>query len=149
MNILLPRKSDGKIGKKNPYHLISPRLSWGKTTCHADALPVRNPPWCALHYSEDVRQRVNTEMAGAGEEEREVHRGHTFGHPSEEEAGEDEGGSAGADHNVYKVMYHSFNDFNNKAKLFGIFAEWKDGVPRGGYRWGARGWKRGWGVEPE
>jgi alpha-1,3-mannosyl-glycoprotein beta-1,2-N-acetylglucosaminyltransferase len=36
--------------------------------------------------------------------------------------------------NVYKVVYYSFDDFKNKAKRFGIFAEWKDGVPRGGYR---------------
>lgn len=36
--------------------------------------------------------------------------------------------------NVYKVEYRSFEDFRVKAKRFGIFAEWKDGVPRAGYR---------------
>lgn len=36
--------------------------------------------------------------------------------------------------NVYKVFYYTFDDFTKKARLFGIFPEWKDGVPRGGYR---------------
>ena len=35
---------------------------------------------------------------------------------------------------MYKVEYHSFDDFKLKAKRFGIFAEWKDDVPRAGYR---------------
>ena len=36
--------------------------------------------------------------------------------------------------NVYKVIYASERDFNRLAKRFGVFAEWKDGVPRAGYR---------------
>ena len=36
--------------------------------------------------------------------------------------------------NVYKVIYASERDFNSLAKRFGVFAEWKDGVPRAGYR---------------
>ena len=34
--------------------------------------------------------------------------------------------------NVYKVIYASERDFNRLR--FGVFAEWKDGVPRAGYR---------------
>ena len=36
--------------------------------------------------------------------------------------------------NVYKVIYASERDFNRLAKRFGVFPEWKDGVPRAGYR---------------
>ncbi len=36
--------------------------------------------------------------------------------------------------NVYKVIYASERDFNRLARRFGVFAEWKDGVPRAGYR---------------
>ena len=36
--------------------------------------------------------------------------------------------------NVYKVIYASERDFNRLAKRFGVFAEWKDGVPRAGSR---------------
>ena len=39
-----------------------------------------------------------------------------------------------ADSNVYKVVYNSEREFNVLAKRFGVFAEWKDGVPRAGYR---------------
>ena len=46
----------------------------------------------------------------------------------------DEEGAGDEDTNVYKVEYYSFDDFKIKAKRFGIFAEWKDGVPRGAYR---------------
>ena len=41
---------------------------------------------------------------------------------------------AAADSNVYKVVYNSEREFNVLAKRFGVFAEWKDGVPRAGYR---------------
>lgn len=38
------------------------------------------------------------------------------------------------DERVFVVEYSSLEDFKTKAKRFGIFPEWKDGVPRGGYR---------------
>ena len=38
------------------------------------------------------------------------------------------------DERAFAVEYSSLEDFKTKAKRFGIFPEWKDGVPRGAYR---------------
>ena len=38
------------------------------------------------------------------------------------------------DERAFAVEYSSLEDFKTKAKRFGIFPEWKDGVPQGAYR---------------